>query len=113
MLQRDVDSAQKAFEAVAARLNQSTLESQATATNVSVLTPAVQSNQPSSPKVLLNTLFSIVIGIALAVVAAFFMEWLDRRVAAARRHHRARPADARRDAGRRRAACKAAMRAAR
>jgi polysaccharide biosynthesis transport protein len=80
VLQRDVDSAQKAYEAVVARLNQSTLESQATATNVSVLTPAVQSNQPSSPKVLLNTLFSIVIGIALAVVAAFFMEWLDRRV---------------------------------
>jgi polysaccharide biosynthesis transport protein len=80
VLQRDVDSAQKAYEAVVARLNQSTLESQATATNVSVLTPAVQSNQPSSPKVLLNTLFSIVIGIALAIVAAFFMEWLDRRV---------------------------------
>jgi polysaccharide biosynthesis transport protein len=80
VLQRDVDNAQKAYEAVQTRLNQSTLESQATATNVSVLTPAVQSNQPSSPKIMLNTLFSIVIGIALAIVAALFMEWLDRRV---------------------------------
>ena len=80
VLQRDVDSAQKAYEAVQARLNQSSMESQATATNVSVLTPAVPPTQPSSPKIVLNTLFSIVIGIALAIVAAFFMEWLDRRV---------------------------------
>lgn len=80
MLQRDVDSAQKAYELVQARLNQSSMESQATATNVSVLTPAVPPTQPSSPKIVLNTLFSIVIGLALAIVAAFFMEWLDRRV---------------------------------
>jgi len=80
VLQRDVDAAQKAYDAVVARLNQSSLESQTTATNVSVLTPAVPPAEPSSPKILLNTLFSIVIGIALAIVAAFFMEWLDRRV---------------------------------
>ena len=80
VLQRDVDSAQKAYDAVVARLNQSSLESQATATNVSVLTPALPPAEPSSPKILLNTLFSIVIGIALAIVAAFSMEWLDRRV---------------------------------
>ena len=80
VLQRDVDSAQKAYEVVQARLNQSSMESQATATNVSVLTPAVAPTQPSSPKIVLNTLFSIVIGLALAIVAAFFMEWLDRRV---------------------------------
>jgi polysaccharide biosynthesis transport protein len=80
VLQRDVDSAQKAYEMVQARLNQSSMESQATATNVSVLTPAVPPTQPSSPKIVLNTLFSIVIGLALAIVAAFFMEWLDRRV---------------------------------
>jgi chain length determinant protein EpsF len=79
-LQRDVDAAQKAYDAVVARLNQSSLESQTTATNVSVLTPAVPPALPSSPKIVLNTLFSIVIGIALAIVAAFFMEWLDRRV---------------------------------
>ena len=53
------------------------MESQATATNVSVLTPAP--TQPSSPKIVLDTLFLIVIGLALAIVAAFFI-WLDRRV---------------------------------
>ena len=29
---------------------------------------------------MLNTLFSVVIGIALAIVAALLMEWMDRRV---------------------------------
>ena len=80
VLQRDVEAAQKAYDGVVQRLNQTSLESQTTATNVSVLTPAVPPAEPSSPKILLNTLFSIVIGIALAIVAAFSMEWLDRRV---------------------------------
>jgi succinoglycan biosynthesis transport protein ExoP len=80
VLQREVDAAQKNYDAVAQRLNQSSLESETTATNVSVLTPAVVPSDPTSPKILLNTLFSIVIGAALAVMAAFLMEWLDRRV---------------------------------
>lgn len=80
VLQRDVDAAQKAYDAVVQRLNQTSLESQTTATNVSVLTPALPPAVPSSPKILLNTLFSIVIGIALAIMAALLMEWLDRRV---------------------------------
>jgi uncharacterized protein involved in exopolysaccharide biosynthesis len=80
VLQRDVEAAQKAYDGVVQRLNQTSLESQTTATNVSVLTPAVPPAEPSSPKILLNTLFSIVIGIALAIVAAFSMEWFDRRV---------------------------------
>jgi len=79
-LQRDVDAAQKAYDAVVQRLNQSSLESQTTATSVSVLTPAVPPAEPSSPKIVLNTLFSVVIGIALAIVAALLMEWMDRRV---------------------------------
>lgn len=79
-LQRDFDAAQRAYEGVIGKLNQSNLERSTTATNVAVLTPAVPPAEPSSPKILLNTLFSIVIGIALAIVAAFMTEWLDRRV---------------------------------
>ena len=40
VLQRDVDAAQNAYDAVTKRLNQATLESQVTQANVSVLTPA-------------------------------------------------------------------------
>ena len=46
VLQRDVDAAQSAYDAVSKRFNQTTLESQVTQTNVSVLTPAVEPIEP-------------------------------------------------------------------
>lgn len=80
VLQRDVDSAQKAYDSVTQRLNQSQLESQVQQTNVSVLTPATEPTQPSSPIVRLNVLLAIFVGGFLGVTAALVTELVDRRV---------------------------------
>ena len=80
VLVRDVENAQRAYDAVLARLNQTSLESQTTQSNVEKLTLATPPSKPSSPKVLLNTLLSVVLGALLAVGAAFMLELRDRRV---------------------------------
>jgi len=80
VLQRDVDSAQRAFEGVSARLTQSGLESQSTQSNVNVLSPAMAPVKPSSPKILLNTALSIVVGLIFGIGVALLLELRDRRV---------------------------------
>ena len=80
VLQRDVDAAQRAYDTVTARLNQTQLESQVNQTNVSVLTPATEPSQPSSPIVRLNVLLAMFAGSFLGVTAALLVEMADRRV---------------------------------
>lgn len=82
VLLRDVENAQRAYDAVQARLTQTSLESQSTQSNVYVLTQAQAPLDPSSPKVLLNTLLSVAIGSVLAIGAVLVLELLDRRVRA-------------------------------
>ncbi len=82
VLSRDMESAQRSYETVLARLNQTNLESQSTQGNIFVLGQATPPGEASSPKVLLNTAFSVVIGIMLAVGAVLALEMLDRRVRA-------------------------------
>ncbi|MBT9500179.1 MAG: chain length determinant protein EpsF [Burkholderiaceae bacterium] len=77
---RDVENAQRAYDAVLARLNQTSLESQSTQSNVNVLAQATPPAEPSSPKIFINTLLSIVVGAILAIGAAFALELMDRRV---------------------------------
>jgi chain length determinant protein EpsF len=80
VLQREVEAAKKALDAVLNRLQQSTLDSQATQTNVSILTPAVPPLEPSFPKLVLYTLLAIPAGLLLAVAAAYAYEMHDGRV---------------------------------
>lgn len=80
VLLRDVESAQRAFEAVMQRLNQTTLESQTTQSSANLLTTATPPVEPSSPKVLLNTALSVFLGLMLAVGVALLLELMDRRV---------------------------------
>jgi chain length determinant protein EpsF len=80
ILQRDVETAQKAYDSVQGRLTQTNLESQTTRTNVGVLNPAVEPSQPSSPRIVLNTMLAVVLGSMLALAAVFLMEMIDRRV---------------------------------
>lgn len=83
VLMRDVDAAQKAYDAVSQRRNQASLESQSTQTNVAVLTPASPPITPSSPKIMLNTLVAIILGTMLGIGAALGIEWSDRRICSA------------------------------
>ena len=79
VIQRDVENAQRAYDAIFARLNQSSLESQTTQSNVNLLTQATPPNEPSSPKVLLNTALATLVGALLAGAVPLLLELRDRR----------------------------------
>lgn len=80
LLQRDVETAQRAHDAVANRRSQVSLESQADQASARVLTPAAEPLAPSSPKVAKNMAAAAALGLALAIAAALGWEMLDRRV---------------------------------
>jgi polysaccharide biosynthesis transport protein len=80
VLQRDLETAQRAYEALVGRFNQSTLESQNTQSNINVLTPAAAPLEPSSPNVQRNALLAVFAGTLLAVGVVLLFELLDRRV---------------------------------
>jgi uncharacterized protein involved in exopolysaccharide biosynthesis len=79
-LEQEVENAQKAYDAIALRMNQSSLESQTQQTNVSILSPAEEPLEPASPKLLLNTLLAVFLGTLLGVGAALALELADRRI---------------------------------
>ena len=83
VLAADVESAQRAYDGVNARANQTELESRTTQTNLSVLNPASEPTQPSSPRTTLNMLLALFVGTLLAVGVAMLMELFDRRVRSA------------------------------
>ena len=80
VLVREVDSAQRAFDMLVARLNQSTLESQTTQSNVAQLTAAEPALEPSSPKIFLNTVVAVLLGALLAVGVVLVLEMMNRRL---------------------------------
>ncbi len=80
LLQRDVESAQRAYENIQARFAQTNLESQTTQSNVNMLTQASAPIQHSSPNLLLNTALAVFLGSLLALGTALLLELLDRRV---------------------------------
>ena len=82
VMQRDVESAQRTYDGLVQRLNQTSLESQSTQSYVNMLTIAQPPTVPSSPMLLLNTLISVVLGSLLAVATALLLELRDRRVRA-------------------------------
>ena len=82
VLQRDVESAQKAYEGVLTRLSQSSMESQSTPTNVSILGRASPPRNPSSPNTRLNFALAAFLGTLLGIVAAIVRELMDSRVRA-------------------------------
>lgn len=77
---REVDSAQRAYDSIAARLTQTNLESQSTQSNVTVLTEATAPMRPASPRVGLNTALAFVAGLVLAVGMALLLEMRDRKI---------------------------------
>jgi polysaccharide biosynthesis transport protein len=80
VLQRDVESAQRAYDSALTRLTQSDLESQLKQTNVSSLKTASPPPRASSHKVAVNTAVALVLGALLALGAVFVRELLDRRL---------------------------------
>jgi len=83
VLQRDVEGAQKAYDLVAQRLSQLSLESQTQQTNVSILDTAIEPVDPASPKILRNSVLGVVLGLAMGIGIAMLLELLNPRVRSA------------------------------
>lgn len=80
LLQRDVESAQLAYQAVLQRANVSSVEAQSTRTNASFLERAYVPSEPSSPRLLLGLALGLVLALAAAIGTALVREVRDRRV---------------------------------
>jgi uncharacterized protein involved in exopolysaccharide biosynthesis len=79
-LQRDVDTAQRAYEAALQRYLVNKVEGGAKQTNVTVLSPALEPSRPSKPNLRLNVALGVIVGMLLGLAAVFLLELLDRRV---------------------------------
>ena len=79
-LQRDVESAQRAYDTMQQRVSQASIESQNTQTNLSVLKQATVPMSPSSPNLLKNIGASVALGLLLGLGLVLGREQLDRRL---------------------------------
>jgi polysaccharide biosynthesis transport protein len=80
VLLRDVENAQRAYDVVLQRFNQTSLESQTTQSNVNVLTQAAPPLRPTAPRILLNTILAFIGGTLVAIGIAMALELRDRRI---------------------------------
>ena len=80
VLQRDVESAQRALDSANQRYTQNRLEGQANQTDAAVLNAAIAPIEPSGPRIKLNVLLSVFVGLLLGIGAGLLAESLDRRV---------------------------------
>ncbi|MBI3350323.1 MAG: chain length determinant protein EpsF [Burkholderiales bacterium] len=80
VLLRDVENAQRIYDQIMQRLNQTTMESLATQSNVSVLSQAVPPVEPTWPKPLLVTALAFFLGGLLGIGVVVGRELFDRRV---------------------------------
>jgi chain length determinant protein EpsF len=80
VFENDVETAQKAYDLLVQRYTESNLQSQSNQTNISVLTPATEPLERSSPNIYKNMLIAVFAGTILGVGAAFAAEMFDQRV---------------------------------
>ncbi|WP_332847830.1 chain length determinant protein EpsF [Massilia sp. S19_KUP03_FR1] len=80
VLIKDLDSAQRAFDAASARAFQTRIEAQSEQSDIAILNPAVAPLEPAAPRVLLNSLAACIIGTVLGVTAALAREFQHRPV---------------------------------
>jgi len=79
-LLKDLEGAQRAFDSASQRYAQTRIEAQSEQSDISVLNPAVVPTEPAKPRVVLNTLVSILLGTMLGVGIALLLELLARPV---------------------------------
>lgn len=80
VLAQDVEAAKRIYDSVLQRSNQLNLEKQTDQANVSILSPAVEPNEPARPNVPKYVAAALAGAIAAALAAALGLEFLDRRV---------------------------------
>ena len=77
---KDLDSAQRAYDSASERFSQTRIEAQSEQSDISVLNPATAPLEPSGPRIVLNTLVSILLGTILGVGLAMLLELMSRPV---------------------------------
>jgi chain length determinant protein EpsF len=80
VMTRDVENAQRAYDTALGRFMTMKVESRAKATNLALLTPAVQPAKPAQPKIPLVAALALLVGGLLAAGVVYLLEMLDRRV---------------------------------
>lgn len=80
VLQRDLESAQRAYDTITQKLTQTSLESQTSQANVLMLNAAEPPVQPSSPNMLLNVGAASFLGLLLGLAGAMLLELTNRRI---------------------------------
>jgi len=80
VLTRDVESAKAAYDAALQRTTHVRLESQLNQTEIAVLNPAIPPLLPVFPKLPLNAVLAVVLGLMLGTGLALLIEALNRRV---------------------------------
>lgn len=80
VFKREVENAQRVYDAAMQRAVQSRMESEISQTNIAVLNYALAPQTPAKPKVLLNIIISVFLGGILGVGSALLAELMDRRV---------------------------------
>ncbi|MGZ5269753.1 MAG: chain length determinant protein EpsF [Ramlibacter sp.] len=80
VLRKDVDTSQKAYEALAERASQSKLQALTNQTNIQRLATAVEPLEPKGPTTKLALAVAAIAGLLLALAGAILMELLNRRV---------------------------------
>ncbi|WP_432741237.1 chain length determinant protein EpsF [Methylobacter sp. G7] len=80
---REVENAQRAYDAAMQRTVQTRMESEISQTNIAVLNPALPPQKHAKPNVQLNMILSVFLGGMLGMGAALLAEIMDRRVRSA------------------------------
>ncbi len=83
VLKNEVKAAQDAYGMVMQHYMESNLQSQSNQTNASILTPAAEPTEPSSPKIFKNIMISVFLGMLGGIGAILAWELLDYRVRSA------------------------------
>lgn len=80
VMEREVETAQRIYDSIQARLSQTNLESNASQSGIYLLSTATEPTSSTSPRIFLNVAVSIVLGMLLALMVAMTVELFDRRV---------------------------------
>ena len=80
VLARDVEDTKQILSLTNQRLSQIELAGASKEGNVSVLTPAVAPLEPSKPKIIINTILSVILGGIIAIGLALLLELTNRKV---------------------------------
>ncbi|MEC5163521.1 MULTISPECIES: chain length determinant protein EpsF [unclassified Janthinobacterium] len=80
VLNKDVEGAQRAFDAASQRFSQTKIEGHAEQSDIAVLNPAVAPTETAGPRVVINTLLAVFLGALLGVAVGMLAERMNRRV---------------------------------